>query len=166
MNQEDVNLVLKNHQNWLLGVSGGSRADFLGKTLSGLIFDESGTSLERANFGWACLDNVHFKNISLKGSYFGGTNLSRTTFKGVNLTRCDFLDCTGNNKHIKTIQAGKYIVNYTAEIIQIGCENHPIEDWFSFSDEKIARMDDGALDWWKDWKPILKQILEVSPAEP
>lgn len=147
-------------------MKGGSRAIFLGKTLSGLRFDESGTSLERANFGWAYLDNVHFKNISLKDAYFEGSNLSRTTFKGVDLSECDLRDCTGNNRQIKTIQAGKYIVNYTTEVIQIGCENHSIEDWFSFSDEKIARMDDGALDWWKDWKPILKQIIEVSPAEP
>lgn len=165
MKQEDINLVLKNHQNWLLDV-GGTRANFQGKTLSGLLFDESGTILDWANFGWAHLDNVHFKNISLKDVYFEGANLSRVTFEGVDLSGCDLLDCTGNNRQIKTIQAGKYIVNYTTEIIQIGCENHTIEDWFSFSDEKISEMDNGALDWWKDWKPILKQILEVSPAEP
>jgi hypothetical protein len=27
-------------------------------------------------------------------------------------------------------------------------------------------MDGRALDWWRVWKPILKQIIEASPATP
>lgn len=34
------------------------------------------------------------------------------------------------------------------------------------TDERIAEMDDGPLAWWEKWKPVLRQIIEMSPAEP
>ena len=70
----------------------------------------------------------------------------------------------GNNREIKTIQAGKYVVTYTFDRMQIGCKNYPILEWWGFDADTIDNMDSGALDWWKQWKPILQQIIDVSPA--
>jgi hypothetical protein len=50
--------------------------------------------------------------------------------------------------------------------MQIGCQRHEIKKWWKFSDEEIESMSGGALEWWKEWKPILKKIIKVSPAEP
>ena len=50
-------------------------------------------------------------------------------------------------------------------MLYIGCKSHSIEDWKNFTDEQISKMDSGALDWWKVWKPILMNIIEVSPCE-
>jgi hypothetical protein len=49
--------------------------------------------------------------------------------------------------------------------MQIGCQNHSIEEWFKFEDEYVGSMECRALDWWKKWKPVLKQIIEISPAK-
>jgi len=70
-------------------------------------------------------------------------------------------------RHIKAILCDTYPVTYTAEVVQIGCEQHPIEDWWSFDDRAILEMDGKrALLWWKRWKPVLRQIIKASPAEP
>ena len=50
--------------------------------------------------------------------------------------------------------------------MQIGCQRHDIKTWFKFSDEEIESMSGDALEWWKDWKPIIKNIIKISPAVP
>jgi hypothetical protein len=62
------------------------------------------------------------------------------------------------------MQIDMWSVVYTSEIMSIGCEQHKISDWWKFTDEQISSMDKGALVWWKKWKPILQQIIEISPA--
>jgi len=58
-------------------------------------------------------------------------------------------------------------VTYTADVMQIGCENHMISEWWEFDDRQILKMDGkAALNWWRTWKPILQQIIAASPAEP
>jgi hypothetical protein len=63
------------------------------------------------------------------------------------------------------MQLDRYNIVYTRDMLYIGCESHPIEDWFSFDDEKVAQMDDRALEWWEKWKDIILQIIEISPAK-
>ena len=60
----------------------------------------------------------------------------------------------------------KYYITYTSSNLQIGCQRHSIEEWQKFSDETIAKMDNGALKWWAKWKPIIMQIIEMAPCEP
>jgi hypothetical protein len=72
----------------------------------------------------------------------------------------------GDMRHLKTLQLERWMIGYTADTLQIGCQRHPIEDWWSFSDERIAQMDSAALEWWGRWKPVLQQIIAASPAEP
>ncbi|MFC0712238.1 hypothetical protein, partial [Azorhizophilus paspali] len=73
---------------------------------------------------------------------------------------------SGNGAEIKSIQCDLWPVTYTATHMQIGCQLHRIEQWWDFGDAEIDRMDSRALDWWQTWKPILKQIVETSPAVP
>ena len=68
-------------------------------------------------------------------------------------------------KEVKSIQCDTWLISYTATQLNIGCQSHTIGEWFSFSDDEIQPMDSQALDWWKVWKPILKQIIEASPSE-
>jgi len=38
---------------------------------------------------------------------------------------------------------------------------HLIAEWWSFGDATIEKMGDSALDWWRMWKPVLRQLVEV-----
>ena len=109
---------------------------------------------------WTILSGVDLRYVDLTDADLREAVLDDVKLEGVSL-----FNTVGNNKQIKTIQAGKYTVNYTNDRMQIDCENHLIEEWFNFTDRQIKRMDRGALTWWRVWKPILKQIIEVSPAE-
>lgn len=50
------------------------------------------------------------------------------------------------------------LVTYTADVMLIGCKTYPIDDWWEFNDDQ----DDPRA---RKWKPILKQIIETSPAK-
>ncbi len=57
---------------------------------------------------------------------------------------------------MKSLQLGTYSITILVSIkIHIGCQNHTIEQWENFTDKEIARMDTGALEWWKEWKEVI-----------
>ena len=120
----------------------------------------SDADLSDADLRWADLRWADLRWADLSGADLSGADLS-----GADLSGADLL-CTGNMRNIKTIQADRWAVGYTHDTMQIGCQRHMIAEWFEFSDEDIASMDDGALDWWRVWKPILQSIIAASPAEP
>ena len=82
------------------------------------------------------------------------------------LSRTGLWAVTGNGREIKSLQTGIYPVAYTNSKLQIGCEQHDIESWFQFDDKRILTMDGKkALTFWRKWRPILAQILEIETAE-
>ena len=62
---------------------------------------------------------------------------------------------SANGKELACMNAGKYQVVLSKEKIAIGCKFFTVEEWMSFDDERISKMDDGALDWWKQWKELV-----------
>lgn len=101
-----------------------------------------------------------------KRADLGYADLGYANLRGADLRDADLRGTLGNLKHIKSLQCEKYYVAYTSSSLQIGCQKHTIEDWEAFDNEKIKGMDVGALEWWTKWKPIIMQIIEMSPAEP
>jgi len=138
-------------------------------TLSGA--DLSGADLRRADLSGADLSGA-----DLSGAYLSGADLRHADLSGVNLRHAylrhadlrhadlsgaDLRWTTGNNREILTIQSGTYLIVICGDEMFIGCESHTIGEWMSFSDSNIHRMDDGALTWWKTWKPIIKSIIDT-----
>ena len=139
MNADQIKAVLESHRKWGNN-EGGERANLSGVNLSG-------ANLSRANLYRA---DLYLADLS-----------------GADLSRAGFCGATGNLTNLKSIFLDTYQITYTAEMIQIGCQQHPIADWLGFSDAEIKAMDgEKALDWWKKYKPLLMQIIELSPAEP
>ena len=90
-----------------------------------------------------------------------GADLSRA-----NLSCADLYGATGNLQQIKSLFFDRWPVTYTAEVLQIGCKRHPINDWFTFDNDRIKAMDGCALEWWSKYRDLIKQTIELSPAEP
>ncbi|MCZ4330747.1 pentapeptide repeat-containing protein [Castellaniella denitrificans] len=112
---------------------------------------------DRADLGDANLCDANLCDANLGGANLGGANLGDV----VNLW-----DTTGDRRHIKSLQIETWGVTYTATHMQIGCQLHTLERWWGFSDEQISKMDYQALEWWGRWKPVLQQIIAMSPADP
>ena len=117
--------------------------------------DLSYTNLSYANLNYA---DLNYTNLNY-------ANLSYANLRYTNLNSADLRNVIGEMKYIKSLQCEKYYISYTYKKLNIGCKSHFIGEWKNFTDEQISTMDIGALDWWNKWKPILMNIIEVSPCE-
>lgn len=150
---EELKTIIAEHNMWLKGEPGGVRADLYGANLRG-------ANLRGANLSCANLSCADLRDADLYGA-----DLRRANLCGADLCGANLWSTFGNMREIKSLQCEQWPVAYTATVMQIGCQRHAIKDWFAFSDDYIASMDPAALDWWKRWEPILRQIIEASPAE-
>ena len=118
------------------------------------------------------LCNADLRYTNLRGANLGSANLSGTNLSGAdlryadlgsaNLRYADLRWCIGNMREIKSAQFDTYDVTWTKDTLAIGCQQHPIKDWWQFDDTTITNMDSDALLWWKKWKLVLQQIIEMS----
>ena len=183
MTKSDLDEILASHKRWLDSSTSGERANLIEVNLSKADLYEAnlskadlyganlyGANLYGANLYGANLIEVNLFRANLiranlyKANLYGA-NLSKANLSKANLYKANLWGCRGNNIHIKSIHCDIYDVAYTDSMLQIGCERHAINDWWTFSDDRISRMDRRALAWWKSWKPILQKIIKCSPAE-
>ena len=137
--EEELQFVLDNHKKWLN--------------------DNNGL---RAN-----LSDANLSDANLYGADLCGADLRDANLCGADLRDANLLGLTGNLRHIKSLQTETYYITYTSKVIQIGCQRHTIEEWKKFDDKTIRKMDGKkALEWWNKWKPIIMQIIEMSPCKP
>jgi uncharacterized protein YjbI with pentapeptide repeats len=108
--------------------------------------------------------HVSFNGAVLEDSSFDEQNLFKTYFTDANLKNISLRETIGNAREIKSGQLDQWNFAYTVEMLHIGWENHPIEQWWEFTDADIAKMEDLTPCWWERWKNILKMIIETSPA--
>lgn len=107
------------------------------------------------------------EQANLRSANLRYANLRSANLRSANLSENKLWGATGNTCHLLSIQTGRYEIVYTDKVMQIGCEQHDIKDWWKFDDETIDAMDPGiSLDWWDVWRPILKRIIKASPAKP
>ena len=50
---------------------------------------------------------------------------------------------------------------YHLKTLAIGCRQYTFDEFENFSDEQISTMDNGALDWWKKYKKIIFEIINL-----
>ena len=145
MNADKLAEILRKHDLWLEGQEGGERAD-----------------LRSANLCYANLRSANLRSANLCYA-----NLSYANLSYADLSENKLWSTTGNGINVMFLQTDEYDITYTAEVMQIGCEQHDIKDWWKFDEDTINNMDRGtSLEWWKVWKPILKKIIKASPAKP
>lgn len=127
----------------------------------------TGANLVNANINSTKLLNCDLTNASLVGSWMNDL----TSFDGSILQGVNFCRAGGNNNQVKTAQCVMLCFSYTADSMFLENHRHTLEQWWSLTDDEIQRMTKGVFDgftlgWWRDWKPVLKRMIELSPAEP
>ena len=150
---KELRKVLELHKKWINNEDCGIRANLSGANLSG------------ANLSDADLYRTNLRGADLSDANLSGANLRGADLRGADLSDANLYRAVGEMKYIKSMQCEKYFISYTAEELNIGCRSYKIKDWENFDDETIAGMDDGALEWWRKWKPIIMNIIDISPAE-
>jgi hypothetical protein len=157
------------------------------------VADLRGADLRGANLCGANLHNADLHNANLCGADLYGADLRDANLYVADLRGADLRDanlyvadlrganlCGANLRGAKTalsdnteIEFGeiistltnKYFIIVTTSHIKIGCKSHTKEQWDKFTDAEISQMDNGALEWWKIWKPILMAMYETLKGE-
>ena len=156
---KDLKEKLDLHKEWLLDDSKGMRIDLRNANLRDA--DLSGADLSGANLSGANLRDADLSGADLSGANLSGADLSGADLSGANLSGADLRYCIGNNKEIKSLQIGTYLISYTKDILNIGCQSYKHSDWRTFSDSIILNMDgQKALDWWNLNKHILFELID------
>ena len=129
---------LELHKLWLKGAQGGVLLDLRDANLSD-------TDLRYADLRCANLSDADLSDADLRYADLSGANLRL---------------CIGNNKEIKSLQIGEYLISYYKDILNIGCKSYTLLEWESFTDIEIAKMDANALTWWNLNKHILIELVK------
>ena len=113
--------------------------------------------LEIASLRGADLQGAHLQDANFRGADLQDANL-----QGANLHLVNFNFCVGNMQEIFSLQLDTWLISFTKDILNIGCETHTIDTWFGFTDLEINEMDNSAVIWWGKWKKTLKKIIKLS----
>ena len=134
---EELQEIIREHHKWLLDNDEGKRADL------------SSANLSSANLSYADLRYANLSYADLRSADLSSANLSYANLRYA----------AGNMREIKSLQVETYKITYTQDVMAIGCEQHSIKEWFEFDNKRILEMEGKkALEFWKKWKPILKQM--------
>ena len=122
--------------------------------------DLSDANLRSANLRGANLSDANLSDANLSDANLGGANLRGANLGGTHLRGADLIYCIGNNKEIKSLQIGEYLISYHKNILNIGCQSYTLLEWESFTDIEINNMDTNALDWWNLNKHIIFELVK------
>ena len=98
MNQQELELILKNHRKWLLG-DGGEHADLRHANLSDA--DLSNAYLSDADLSNAYLRGADLRNADLSNAYLRGADLSNADLRGANLRGADLSNADLRNANLR-----------------------------------------------------------------
>ena len=120
--------------------------------------------LRYADLSYADLRSADLSYADLRSANLRYADLRYADLRYADLRSADLRYATGEMTYIKSLQCEKYYISYTHSKLNIGCQSHTIKEWQEFSDDVISKMDNGALEWWTKWKPVIMNIIEISPS--
>lgn len=108
------------------------------------------TNLFGSNLKDACVVNCNFESANLSDA-----NLQNVDFTGSSI------NCFGNQKNIYSMQVDTFLIGYTVDLLQIGENQHLIEDWKKFDKKQIEKMNISS-EWWDKWSKTLFNTIKLS----
>jgi hypothetical protein len=127
--------------------------------------DLRGANLSGANLTDAALSGANLTDASLRYANLRGADLSGANLRGA------ALDGTlGNMREIKSAQIAHYPVIWFVEdnqqIVQIGCQRHPLSYWEQVIPDSLCEFDPMAPKVWERVGPTLLELVRLCPAVP
>ena len=133
--------------------------------------DLSDANLRGAYLSDANLSDANLSGANLRGAYLSdanlhGADLSDANLHGANLRGADLRDAsfgegvTAEQGVLQLIGLCWDVIIFDAHM-RIGCQMHPLSDWASFDDRRIAEMDGvHALRFWRQHKSDLLTLAQ------
>ena len=108
-------------------------------------------NLRGANLRWADLRGADLRWADLQGADLQGANLRGANLQGANLPT-----------DVIRINGMRWDVTILHGYMRIGCQHHYVDVWDKFTDGEISKMDDNALEFWKENKQKLITIANFT----
>ena len=159
---DNVNLTLRCEDNQM---------EIKHKLTNEVLLTIEGDSLQGANLKGANLQYAKLLGANLQGANLKGANLQYANLKGANLLGANPKGANlkgADLQHAKLptsiirIDGMRWDVTISQDWMTIGCQHHHVDDWNKFTDDEIAEMDDGALEFWKANKQKLITIANLT----
>ena len=115
--------------------------------------------LRGADLRGADLRGADLRGADLQGSNLWGANLRGADLQGSNLRGANLRGAKNAPMIITGLLWTVYIDG--TGMMRIGCQNHSVEDWKNFTDEKISAMDSKALTFWNQYKSMLLSACDT-----
>ena len=104
--------------------------------------------------------------LTIVGDNLQGANMKEVNLQGANL---QYANLQGANLQYANLPAEviridglRWDVTIFQDWITIGCQHHHVDDWDRFTDDEISKMDDDALEFWKENKQKLFTIANLT----
>ena len=128
--------------------------------------------LDKISLRDAYLSGADLRGADLSGADLSDADLSDADLRGADLSGADLCGADLRDAYLRDADLrGAAIVIYgmiwpiqiTKNCIKIGCQSHTLDDWVDFDDDKISKMHDNALEFWKENKDfIINKCKELS----
>ena len=122
--------------------------------------DLRAANLSDADLRAANLSDANLRAADLRDANLSDANLSDANLRAADLRDADLSDAEKLDGAISlTGLRWPVLVFWRRDMtaaLQIGCQRHAVEDWAAFDDERIAKMDGNAVEFWREWRtPLL-----------
>ena len=152
------------HTRHALEKATGARADLRGADLS--VANLRGADLRDADLSGADLSVANLSVANLSGADLRGANLSGANLRGADLSGANLRDASFG-EGVTAEQGALQLLGLRWDVIifdahmRIGCQMHPLSDWASFDDRRIAEMGGAhALRFWRQHKSALLTLAQ------
>ena len=120
-----------------------------------------GADLRGADLREANLEGADLREANLQRADLRGADLREANLRGVDLQRAD-LRWADLPTDVIRIDGMRWDVTILYGYMRIGCQHHHVDDWDKFTDDKISKMGDGALEFWQANKQKLITIANFT----
>ena len=120
-----------------------------------------GANLQEANLRGANLRGANLRGANLRGADLRGADLKEANLRGADLRLADLRSADLPTDVIR-IDGMRWDVTILHGWMRIGCQHHYVDVWDKFTDNKISKMDDDALEFWQANKQKLITIANFT----
>ena len=131
------------------------------KLTSEVLLTIEGDSLQEVNLRGADLRGADLRSADLRWADLRSADLQEVNLRGANLR---WADLRGANlpTDVICINGMRWDVTILHGWMRIGCQHHYVDVWDKFTDGEISKMDDNALEFWKENKQKLITIANLA----
>ena len=107
------------------------------------------------------IEGDSLRSANLKGADLRWADLRGADLRGANLRGADLRGADLPTDVIR-IDGMRWDVTILHGWMRIGCQHHYVDDWNKFTDGEISKMDEHALEFWKENKQKLITIANFT----